>query len=138
MKILAIDLGKFKSVACLFDTETHQAHYQTIAMQRVFLEELLQQSQPQKVVIETCTNSNWVHDICQEQGYEVLVANPNQEAWQWRNVKRKTDKDDALKLAKLAALEQIIPVYVPHPQTRQYRRLVHPQNISLADEPNQE
>jgi transposase len=39
-------------------------------------------------------------------------------------VKRKTDKDDALKLAKLAALEQIGPVYVPAPETRQYRRLV--------------
>ncbi|MGA7935861.1 MAG: IS110 family transposase, partial [Kovacikia sp.] len=124
MKILAIDLGKFKSVACLFDTETKQAEYETIAMQQVALADLLQRKQPQKVVIETCTNSNWVHDICQEHGYEVLVANPNQEAWQWRNVKRKTDKDDALKLAKLAALEQISPVYVPAPQTRQYRRLV--------------
>jgi transposase len=76
------------------------------------------------VVIETYTNSNWVHDIYREPSYKILVANPNQEAWQWRNVKRKTDKDDALKLAKLAALEQISPVYVPAPQTRQYRRLV--------------
>lgn len=91
MKILAIDLGKFKSVACLFDTESNQTEYETITMQRPALEDLLQRRQPQKVVFETCTNSNWVHDICQGQGYEVLVANPNQEAWQWRNVKRKTD-----------------------------------------------
>lgn len=124
MKILAIDLGKFKSVACLFDTETNQAQYETIAMHRGLVEDVLQRSQPQKVVIETCTNSNWVHDICQEHGYEVLVANPNQDAWQWRNVKRKTDKDDALKLAKLAALEQITPVYVPAAEMRQYRCLV--------------
>lgn len=121
MKILAIDLGKFKSVACLFDTETNQAQYETIVTQRGFFEDVLQRSQPQKVVIETCTNSNWVHDICQEHSYEVLVANPNQDAWQWRNVKRKTDKDDALKLAKLAALEQITPVYVPAVEMRQYR-----------------
>ena len=71
MKILAIDLGKFKSVACLFDTETNQAESETIAMQQVILEDLLQRKQPQKVVIETCTNSNWVDDICQEHGYEV-------------------------------------------------------------------
>lgn len=58
MKILAIDLGKFKSVACLFDTETNQAHYDTVAMQRGFMEDLLQRSQPQKVVIEICINSN--------------------------------------------------------------------------------
>ncbi len=81
MKILAIDLGKFKSVACLFDTETNQAEYETITMQQAALEDLLQRKQRRKVVIETCTNSNWVHDICQEHGYEVLVANPNQDAW---------------------------------------------------------
>jgi len=37
---------------------------------------------------------------------------------------RKTDKDDALKLAKLTALDQISPVYVPVAQQRQYPRLV--------------
>ena len=36
---------------------------------------------------------------------------------------RKTDRDDALKLAKLAALGQLVPVYVPPPESRQYRRL---------------
>jgi hypothetical protein len=30
MKILAIDLGEFKSVACLFDTESNQAQYETL------------------------------------------------------------------------------------------------------------
>jgi transposase len=54
----------------------------------------------------------------------VIVANPSSEAWQWRNVKRKTDKDDALKLAKLEALGQIVPVYMPAVEMRQYRRLV--------------
>lgn len=124
MKILAIDLGKFKSVACLFDTSTNQATYETIPMFESAIEDLLHQSQAEQVVIETCTNSGWVYDICQAQGKRVLVANPNQEAWQWRNVKRKTDKDDALKLAKLAALDQIHPVHVPTASTRQYRRLV--------------
>ncbi|NJK53765.1 MAG: IS110 family transposase [Leptolyngbyaceae cyanobacterium SU_3_3] len=124
MKILAIDLGKFKSVACLFDTATNQATYETIPMFQSVIENLLHQSQAEQVVIETCTNSGWVDDICQTQGYGVLVANPNQEAWQWRNVKRKTDKDDALKLAKLAVLDQIHPVHVPSASTRQYRRLV--------------
>jgi hypothetical protein len=85
MKILAIDLGKFKSVACLFDTTTNQATYETIPMFQSAIENLLHQSQAEQVVIETCTNSGWVYDICQTQGYRVLVANPNQEAWQWRN-----------------------------------------------------
>ncbi len=106
MKILGIDLGKFKSVACLLNTETNQSEYETIPTQVWSLEQLLQSHQPDKVVIETCTISGWVYDLCQRLRYKVVVANPSGEAWQWKNVKRKTDKDDALKLAKLEALYQ--------------------------------
>jgi transposase len=124
MKILAIDLGKFKSVACLLNTDTNQSEYETVPTQALTFEQLLQRHRPQKVVIETCTMSGWVYDLCTGQGYEVVVANPSSDAWQWRNVKRKTDKDDALKLAKLAALEQLVPVHMPSLEMRQYRRLV--------------
>jgi transposase len=65
-----------------------------------------------------------VHDFCQSLGYKVLVANPSAEAWRWKNVKRKTDKDDALKLAKLTALDQISAVHIPVAEHRQYRHLV--------------
>jgi transposase len=34
------------------------------------------------------------------------------------------DRDDALKLAKLAALGQLVPVYIPCQEQREYRRLV--------------
>lgn len=124
MQILAIDLGKFKSVACLFDTDRQEAQYKTISTTAAAIEQLLHQTQPNKVVIETCTISGWVYDLCQGQGYAVVVANPSNEAWQWRNVKRKTDKDDGLKLAKLEALGQIDPVHMPTQQMREYRRLV--------------
>lgn len=124
MKILAIDLGKFKSVACLLETDTNQSEYETIPTQAWSLEQLLQSHQPDKVVLETCTMSGWIYDLCQSHGYQVVVANPGGEAWQWKNVKRKTDKDDALKLAKLEALEQLVPVYMPSLEMRQYRRLV--------------
>jgi transposase len=124
MQILAIDLGKFKSVACLFDTDSQEAQYKTISTTDTAIEQLLHQTQPNKVVIETCTISGWVYDLCQGQGYAVVVANPSNEAWQWRNVKRKTDKDDGLKLAKLEALGQIDPVHMPTQQMREYRRLV--------------
>jgi transposase len=124
MKILAIDLGKFKSVSCLFNTETNESEFETIPTNRLAIEGLLQSTQPAQVVIETCTSSGWISDFCTQQGYSILVANPSQEAWQWKNVKRKTDKDDALKLARLAALDQLLPVYVPTSASREYRRLV--------------
>ena len=124
MKILAIDLGKFNSVACLFDTETHQSEFETIATQRWAMEQLLSQRRPDQIVMETSSITGWVNDFCQNLGYKVLVANPSAEAWRWKNVKRKTDKDDALKLAKLTALEQISLVHVPVAEHRQYRLLV--------------
>jgi transposase len=88
------------------------------------LEQLLSKTQPDQVLIETSSISGWVHDLIQGLGYRVVVANPSAEAWRWKNVKRKTDKDDALKLAKLAALEQISSVHVPKAEQRQYRSLV--------------
>lgn len=124
MKILAIDLGKFKSVACLFDTTTNESEFETIVTQRWGFEQLLAKTQPEQVVVETSSVSAWVHDCGQELGYKVIVANPSAEAWRWKNVKRKTDKEDALKLAKLAALDQIAAVYVPATERRQYRQLV--------------
>lgn len=68
--------------------------------------------------------SGWVSDLCQQLDLNVLVASPLEDAWSWKNVKRKTDRDDALKLAKLAALRQITPVYVPDPPNRQLRSLI--------------
>jgi transposase len=79
MKILTIDLGKFKSVACLFDTATNQSEFETIATQRWAFEQLLNQTQPEQLVIETSSITSWVHDFCQSLGYRVLVANPSAE-----------------------------------------------------------
>ena len=124
MKILAIDLGKFNCVSCLLDTKNNGTEFDTFKTYRREFKEILRRTQPHLVVVETCSITEWVHELCVEQDYSVLVADPSQEAWRWKNVKRKTDKDDALKLAKLTALEQINPVYVPAPETRQYRHLV--------------
>ena len=131
-RILAIDLGKFKSVTCLLDSDTNQTEFWTMATDRHYLLAVLKNYTPDLVVIESCGLAGWVHDICTEEGYEVLVCNPNQEAWKWKHIKRKTDRDDALKLAKLAALGQLVPVYIPCRQQREYRRLVKYRQVVLG------
>lgn len=123
-KILAIDLGKFKSVTCLLNTETNETEFWTMSTDRHYLMAVLTNYDPDLVVMESCGLAGWVHDVCTAEGSEVLVCNPNQEAWKWKHIKRKTDRDDALKLAKLAALGQLVPVYIPCQQQREYRRLV--------------
>ena len=44
-------------------------------------------------------------------------------------MKRKTDKDDALKLAKLTVLGQLPTAHMPSPAQRQRRRLVHHRRV---------
>ena len=124
MNILALDLGKFNSVSCLYDTKTHSTEFWTCATNRPYLRTMLEKYQPDLVVFESCSISGWVHDLCSECGLRTLVADPNQEAWKWKNVKRKTDRDDALKLARLAALQQLAPVHIPAQPTREHRWLV--------------
>jgi len=113
MNILAIDLGKFNSMCCFFDTNTQEHSFLTAATTRVYLTTVLRTHQIDLVVMEACGPSGWISDLCQEHGLKTLVCSTNEEAWRWRNVKRKTDKDDALKLARLAMMRQLKPVHVP-------------------------
>jgi transposase len=76
------------------------------------------------VVIEIGPTVGWVCDLCRGRGIPVEVANPNHEAWRWKNVKRKTDRDDALKLARLSAFGQLPTVHVPEPSVRAWRALI--------------
>jgi transposase len=57
-------------------------------------------------------------------GVEVQVANTSDDAWRWRKVKQKDDRRDALKAARLSAVNQIREVYVPAIEVRQWRALI--------------
>jgi len=124
MIILAIDLGKFNSMCCFFDTDTQEYHFQAASTTRLYLSTLLKNNAIDLVVMEACGPSGWIRDLCAEHGIDTLVCSTNEEAWRWRNVKRKTDRDDALKLARLAMLRQLTPVHVPSHQVREHRTLV--------------
>ena len=51
-------------------------------------------------------------------GVKPSIVNANDERWRWQRVKRKTDQDDALKLARLALLDQLPTVHLTDPQQR--------------------
>jgi hypothetical protein len=113
--ILAIDLGKFKSVACAYPRQGGTPAFHTVPSTREALLGLLGRDRPAVVVIEACALAGWVHDLCAEAGLPCKVANTAGEAWRFKNLKRKTDKDDALRLAQLEALGQLPTVAVPSP-----------------------
>jgi transposase len=105
--ILALDLGKYKSVACVYDAATAQANFTTVRTTQDEIDHLLSQHPSAVVVIEACTVSGWVHDLCQSRQLTCVVANTSGDAWKFIHTKRKTDKDDALRLAQLYALKQL-------------------------------
>lgn len=138
MKILALDLGKFKTVSCLYVNQN--SRFSTMDTSRSAFTRLIQTDHPDVVVFETCTAAGWVADLCEELGVGFFVANPNGEAWRWSTIKRKTDRDDALKLARLTALHQLPTVHVPSRAVRakrallKYRQSVVSHRVSLQNE----
>lgn len=122
--ILAIDLGKFKSVACIYQVEDGTHRFQTLATTPAAVHDLVVSVGPQRVVIEVGPAAGWVKDLCEALGVTIQIANSNHEAWRWKNVKRKTDKDDALKLAQLSAMNQLPTVTLPGTRVRQWRSMI--------------
>jgi transposase len=124
VSILAIDLGKYKSVACLHDPASGEFRFTTFETTRAEVQKLLGKEPPAVVIIEACLLAGWVHDLCVERGVRCLVANTASEAWKFKHLKRKTDKDDALRLAQLYLLDQLPTVNLPPTAVRQWRSLI--------------
>jgi transposase len=124
MKILAIDLGKFKSVACVYQSTTGEHGFVTLGTTAAQMHDLLAKQQSERVVIEVGPAAGWVKDLAEAMGFQVQVANPNHDAWRWKNLKRKSDKDDSLKMAQLSAMNQLPTVSLPGTKVRQWRSLI--------------
>src|SRR5262252_2449815 len=122
--LLALDLGKYKSVACPYTGDPATATFLTLVTDRDRLRKLFAKHRPDAVVSEACLLAGWVHDLCHEVGLPCHVADTASEAWKFKHTKRKTDKDDALRLAQLFARGQLPTVTVPPPATRQWRALI--------------
>jgi transposase len=123
--ILALDIGKFKTVACRITNDVSEVPmYYTRPSTPDKFRELFLKTKPTLVAIEACSLAGWVVDLCRELGIEIIVAHPGGDAWTWKRVKRKTDKDDAYKLARMARDGDLEPAYVPAPEQRQFKQLV--------------
>ena len=124
VRILAIDLGKQKSVACVYEAETGSHRYQTVMTSPGALHELVVETAPHRVVIEIGPTAGWVYDLVTAMEVPIEVANPSHEGWRWRRIKNKSDRRDALKLAQLSSSNQLPQVHMPSPEVRQWRELI--------------
>ncbi|TWT85066.1 Transposase IS116/IS110/IS902 family protein [Planctomycetes bacterium CA13] len=124
MMICSLDLGKFKSVACFFDTENQTYRFETILTKVSHVNHLFESNDIDLVVMEACGPSGWISDVCHQRKLKTIVCSTNDEAWSWKNTKRKTDRDDALRLAKMAMMKDLTSVHVPSPEIREQRAII--------------
>ncbi len=126
MKILALDLGKFNTMCCFYDSKTRKHTFLNASTDRNYLATIFKQHQNKidLVVMEACGPSGWINDLAQSFGLKTLVCSTNEDAWKWSNVKRKTDKDDALKLGRMAAMGELKAVHMPSESHREFRSIV--------------
>ena len=109
-----MDLGDNYSHLCLIDTESGEliegSRLRTTpeAMRRRF-----DSQRPLRVAIEVGTHSPWVSRLLEECGHEVLIANPRKTRLIYSQ-RRKTDKLDAEKLARLARADPELLYPVQH------------------------
>lgn len=122
--IVGTDLGKFKSVFCEFCVETGEVRFETLSTDKEAFRQYLSTIKAAVVLFETSTAAGWVHDLCGELGLPCQVVNPLGEAWQWKKVKRKTDRDDAYKLVRMYLLKELPTVHMPSVAGREHRALV--------------
>jgi len=121
--ILALDLGKYKSVACVYRA-ADDTRFTTVPTSRQELGRLLDTYRPSVVLVEACLLAGWVRYLCADKGVPCLVANTTSEAWKFKHLKRKTDKDDALRLAEVYRLGKFPAVALPEKEVREKRGLI--------------
>lgn len=122
--ILAIDLGKFHSQGCFYRVSDGSHEFKRIETTPKAMHDLLVDRPVDRVVIEAGAQAGWVTDLCRTLGIEIQVANANGEAWRWKSVKNKSDREDALKSGRLSAMNQLSLVHMPEKDVRQWRSLI--------------
>jgi transposase len=86
-------------------------------------EELARLKEPLEVVFEATGGYGPLHQKLSTVARRVVMAHPAELALIWKS-KRKNDRVDAQKLAKLLYLDAVPQAHVPGPEVRQWRRLI--------------
>jgi transposase len=123
-KILAIDLGKFKSAVYIFERSSFTSKFRKIKTSGQILHDLFVEVEPDIVLFEVGTSAGWISDMLISLKMPFKVANTNHPAWKWRNNTKKTDRDDAYRLVTMYVHGTFPSVHMPTKEVRQKRSLV--------------
>ncbi len=95
--IVAIDLGKSKSVFCKMDTIELKPRFSTLATSPQKFHDIFVELDRQNsiVLFEVGAQSGWLSGMLRLLDIEFKVANVNHPSWKWPNNPNKSDKNDA-------------------------------------------
>ena len=124
MLYAGLDYHLRTSSLCILNEDGKVVKQQTIRgrMDEV-AEELAKVDQPLEVVFEATGGYGPLHEKLSKVARRVVMAHPAALALIWKS-KRKNDRVDAQKLAKMLYLDAVPPAHVPSGATRQWRRLI--------------
>jgi transposase len=72
VKILALDLGKFNTMCCFFDTKTRKHSFLNAPTERSYFNTLFKNHKIDLVVMEACGPSGWINDLAISHGLKTL------------------------------------------------------------------
>lgn len=101
---VGLDVGDKFTDVCVLDQVGAVVETARTRTVRKSLEAKLEGYGRARVVLEVGTHSRWISTVLTEAGHEVIVANPRQVQLIWKRP-RKTDKSDALLLARLGRMD---------------------------------
>ena len=124
MQYVGMDVHWRQTAICILDENGRRVKMMNVrgAWPKV-LEEARTTRGPWEVCFEASCGYGWLYERLKKMAQKVVVAHPGQLRLIFRS-KRKSDRVDAEKLAKLLYLDEVPPVYVPSVQVRSWRAMI--------------
>ena len=132
MRYVGMDIHWKTTTICILDENGRRVKRETIRNDwSKVLEYCRQIERPFAVCFEASCGYGYLYDAILKMASRVVVAHPGHLRLIFRS-KRKNDRVDALKLAKLLYLDEVPPVYVPSVDVRQWRALIEHRQRMIA------
>lgn len=129
---IGLDVHLRTSTLCILDEQGREVNLKTIkGHPRRVVEFLSEVTVPFAICFEASSGYGWLYEQLRRLASRVAVAHPGQLRLIFRS-KRKNDRVDARKLAKLLFLNEVPVVHVPKLSTRAWRGLIEHRHRCIA------
>ena len=133
MHYVGLDLHQSRSTFCVLDENGKKIKSRSIrGSWDIVLMELALLKRPFRICYEASTGYGYMYEKLNQMGARVVVAHPGLLRLIFRS-KRKNDRVDAEKLAKLLFLDEVPPVYVPKRDVRAWRSMIEHRHALVAE-----